>query len=43
MFGEFTVSAEMHDAVYFDLLDAGFEEVDFPEREVASDFELEML
>ena len=43
MFGEFTVSAEMHDAVYFDLLDAGFEEVDFPSRteyETVEDFDL---
>ena len=43
MFGEFTVPAELHDAVYFDLLEAELEEVDFPEREVAPDFELEML
>ena len=28
MFGEFTVPAYMHDAVYFDLVEAGFIPVD---------------
>ena len=33
MFGEFTVPAYLHDNVYFELVEAGFKEVEFPERE----------
>ena len=43
MFGEFTVPAAMHDAVYFDLLDAGYVEVEVQAKEEQFDFELEML
>ena len=43
MFGEFTVPAYLHDAVYLDLIEAGYVEVDFPEREAITESELDFL